>query len=284
MLKIGIAEWCLPVQGKDAIGLASNLGLEAIHLGFPIGYLQDASEARNYLQLCREEADKLGISISAIAMNPLETLGGIKSSDWHKGKVCRDLIRLAIDAATALRIPMVYVPSFGLMEIHSELDLQNTADLLSEMSAYAMGKGVWVASENSLGPRDSIELQRKVSQHNFRFLLDTLNPIHWGHDAAEIASAVRPFLCDQIHVKDCSDSGASVPLSSGIGKFAETCVSLAALGFQGIVIIENKYDTSLQANIALDIATIKRCFAWASNEVASAEPLYQQQSGEAQAR
>jgi sugar phosphate isomerase/epimerase len=270
MLKIGIAEWCLPVKGKDAICLASNLGLEAIHLGFPISYLQDFSEAESSLRLCREEVDRLGILIAAVAMNPLETLGGIKNSHLHQGEACRDLIRQGIDVAMALRIPMVYVPSFGLMEICSDLELQNTADLLNEMSAYAIDKGVLLASENSLGSRDSVELQRKVSRQNFRFLLDTLNPVHWGHDAAETASAVRPFLCDQIHVKDCSDSASSVPLGLGIGKFKETAESLAALDFQGVVIIENKYDTSLKENIALDIVTIKRCFALASNDAAPA--------------
>jgi hypothetical protein len=135
MPKIGIAEWCLPVQGKDAICLASNLGLEAIHLGFPISYLQDFSQAEYSLQLCREEADKIRATPSSDRDEPVRDPRRNWTSAFASGEACRDLIRQGIDAAAALKIPMVYVPSFGLMEIRSELELQNTADLLHEMSA-----------------------------------------------------------------------------------------------------------------------------------------------------
>jgi hypothetical protein len=45
--------------------------------------------------------------------------------------------------------------------------IQNTADLLHEMSAYASDEGVMLASEDSLGPSDSVVLQRRVSHSNF---------------------------------------------------------------------------------------------------------------------
>jgi len=156
---------------------------------------------------------------------------------------------------------LVWVPSFMNSEIRDQADLERTAAVLREACAYAEKTPVRVATENSLGLKENLELLRKVNHPKLCVLFDTLNPVMRGHSAVELVRGLWSHMCDQIHAKDGRDGGmGNAALNSGVAGFAETAVLLCALGFSGRIVLENDYCTDAETRVARDLAVIKECF------------------------
>ena len=107
MKALGIAEWCLPARGPEAISIAGQLKLQAIHLQFQTHYNGRPIGETSYFESCRSKADELGILISALAMNAVEAIGGIRYPHVHKKAECLDLIKRGIAAAASVNVPLV---------------------------------------------------------------------------------------------------------------------------------------------------------------------------------
>src|SRR5690349_12474770 len=99
MIVIGIAEWCLPQRGPEAIYLAAQLELQAIHLEFQSPHNDGLLRDTSYIEACATKAKKLGIHIAALALNAVERIGGIRYPDTHKKADCINLIERGIEAA-----------------------------------------------------------------------------------------------------------------------------------------------------------------------------------------
>ena len=99
-----------------------------------------------------------------------------------------------------------------------------------------------------------------------RILLDTLNPVLWGHRVSAMVEGLFRHLCGQIHAKDgvgCRMGVAilgNAPLNTGQADMSDTATALRAQGFGGYVISENDYGRLGESTAKHDITTLGELF------------------------
>jgi sugar phosphate isomerase/epimerase len=261
MVTIGVTQWSLDRPGAEALHQAAGLGFAAIHIDAgEVGgemLLDDAGLRDRY----RQAAEDTGVQIRAIAPGYLNDYGPVSPAGSDNARKCRDIIRIAIDAAVDLSVPLVFLPSFRAGEIRDERDLARSAEVLQEACDYAAGRPLALATENTLDAAGNLKLLEAVSRPNLYVLLDMQNPPLWGHDAAGLVRAVWPRLIHQVHAKDGTGGQmGNALLGEGEGHFLETAHTLRSLGFDGAVISENDYHGRRSANAARDIEAMIAAF------------------------
>ncbi|MBS1789638.1 MAG: TIM barrel protein [Acidobacteria bacterium] len=261
MVRIGVAQWCLDRNGVDAVYRAAELGFAALQVdaGEPSGspFLSAPGIRRAYLQAAQDT----GIEISAIAVNVLNSLGLKSPKGSKESKQCWDSIQLAIESAAAMNIHLVFLPSFENGEICIKDDLMNTAEALRKACEYAEGSPLEIASENTLGVADNLKLITTVCHPKMKILIDTLNPVLWGHRTVDLIKGLRHYLCNQVHAKDgLGGEMGNAALTTGQANFAESSRLLRELGFSGYLILENEYGQEAELRVARDLTVIRQLF------------------------
>jgi L-ribulose-5-phosphate 3-epimerase len=257
MISVGVAQWSLDRAGCGAIERAATLGFEAVHVdaGTPEDkdcLLKDSARRRFV-----EAAESAGIRIRAIAANGIERIGPLGAASAPESHRCVELVRGAVEAAAEMSVPMMYVPSFGLAEIHDDAGLRRTADLLRSACEIAEGTPVRVATENTLGDQTLLTLIRLVDHPKLCVLVDIYNAFLWGHDPCKIISAARDRMADDVHVKDGTGRiMGNALLGEGDGNFASV-VRFLLSRFSGTLIVENDYREHAEERARHDLAAIR---------------------------
>jgi 2-epi-5-epi-valiolone 7-phosphate 2-epimerase len=240
---------------------AATLGFQGIHLSS--GDLDGSFRLDD--QVLREAyvdaARASGGTLDAVAGGDLNDLGLTSAAGSPEAERCEATIRLAIDAAADMHVPLVFLPSFRAGEIRDDADLHRTATVLASACDYVGGRPVTIATENTLGVDGNLELLRLSGRPGLRILLDTQNPSLWGHDVAAMIEPLWPYLTDQIHVKDgrAGKMGNAI-LGDGDAAFATTARELVARGYRGSMISENDYHGARAAAAKRDIAVLDAAF------------------------
>jgi sugar phosphate isomerase/epimerase len=261
MITIGVTQWSLDRSGVDALFDAAELGFKVIHID--AGAIEGDSLLNNpRLQKAYTQAEQdSGIKIVAIAPGSLNDYGITSPLESRDANRCWDLIRIAIDAAVQMSVDLVFIPSFRHSEIRTEDDFERTTHFLQRACQYAGSTDLSLATENTLGVAGNLRLLNEVAHPNLRILIDTLNPVFWGHDPQDLLNQLWPHIAPQIHVKDGIDGGmGNAILGTGQASFAETGRILASRGFDGILISENDYCGNRRKFATQDIAVIHALF------------------------
>jgi len=261
MVRIGVTQWSVDSSGVETVHRAAALGFSAIHLD--AGDLESdlLLDKKALQQAYRQAAQTAGVEITAIAPGFANSYGLTSPPDSDNARHCWRLIQIAIDAAAQMAVPLVFVPSFRAGEIRTEHDLLRTAEVLRDACAYAANYDLLVATENTLGVSDNLKLIEAVSHPKLRILMDTLNPVLWGHKPAAMIEGLWPYICHQIHAKDgLNNVMGNAVLGTGQADFVACVEKLRSFGFAGTVISENDYQGDRASNVATDIAVIAELF------------------------
>lgn len=252
-MKIGVAQWCLDRSGADAIYYAAELGLEAIHINPNDPHLVDFIGQPEYMASYQKASFETKVDITALACNIL---------DRYPLTQMQEYIFQVIDLAGQMAIPLVYVPSFEASEICNGTELFETGQVLKISCEYIANRKIKLATENTLGIDDNNRLITIVNNKKFYVMLDTYNPVLWGHDPSQLVDGLWPHICDQIHAKDgINNIMGSTLLNKGEAQFKKTIDSLKEHGFDGTIILENEYANDIGGlNIRRDIEEIKSLF------------------------
>ena len=262
MVSVGVAQWCLDCHGVAALYRAAELGLSVIQIdaggdgSAPL--VSQPAVQRAYMKAMQST----GMSITAIGVNSLNSceLQEAKSSAAYSK--CWDDTRRAIDAAVEMSVELVFLPSFEKAEMLTADDVLRTGDLLHSACVYAEGSKIVVATENTLGVAGNLKLLAAAGHEKLRVLIDSLNPVLWGHDPRTLLIELWPYVCNQVHAKDgINDQMGNAAMNTGQANFAATMRVLQSLGFSGYMIIENEYDRDLEARLLHDAAVIRQLLA-----------------------
>jgi sugar phosphate isomerase/epimerase len=172
--------------------------------------------------------------------------------DWipfhaHKGsaiyQIIKQALQLAIDAAAYMKIPMVFIPTFGVSTIETEDQFMNAVRMFQYASEYAEKKHITIASESVMDLPRQLRLCEEVRRQNFGLFYDSNNFFfEKGYDQVSMLSGMYPYMVDQLHVKD-GKAGvlAGSLLGDGDSDFAGTMTFLKEKNFSGWIISENLY-------------------------------------------
>ena len=260
MVRIGVAQWCLDRKGPEIMPRAAQLGFKAIHLDFAQPGHEDFLGDKSRGEQFRAAAEQNGVEIGALAIRAVEQIGMLSGSGSEAVGRCRDLIHHGLDTAAKWGVRSIYIPSFFASEVKDENTLDETAAVLHEACEYARPSGITVCTENTLDGDGNKKLAERANHPLCRVLVDTFNPIYFGpHNVQELVKTVRPYMADQIHIKDGRDGKmGNATLGEGDGQFKETAAVLRSAGFGGTVISENHYHDDAERRVAADFAAIHK--------------------------
>ena len=241
-MTIGVTGWSFDGEDAARIQLAASSGFGAIQIG--VGCIDDCRNLASARWRRRIQAASRSnrIEVAGLALNVLERWGVGKSPTGAARRRALALVGIAAKTATELGASLVYVPSFGRNRIDGDRSLDCAAAFLGMACRIAADYNLTLASENTLDVAGNLALIGKVGHPSFRILIDTYNPLIWGHDTAELIAGLGPYLCSQAHVKDgIGGATGSAPLGDGEGKVHEALRAFATAGFAGTFFLENDY-------------------------------------------
>ena len=252
---IGLAEWRLPVSGPDAVALAATAGADGVQVDLGGPGRGEWIDAPGRTAALRAAAEDHGVRLLALSGNHFNDVGLTSGPD-----VVRPLLERLLDAAVALGVPLVFVPSFRRGAIDGPAAFDRTAEALRWAAAGAHARGLTLANENVLDGTRARALAEAVDSPAFRLLLDTFNPVAAGLDPVALVVAVADLLADQVHLKDGPPAtGGSPPLGAGDGRVGDTISALHAhLVPVRAFVLENDYRDGDTARLATDLAWARR--------------------------
>lgn len=242
--KIGITRWCLPGNYDFTLKLAKKLGFSAVQLDFGS---YDKGMALSHKRLCKlyiEESKETGVKLLPIAINALCRYGVVNGFDTETGKIAKDTIKMAIEAAAMLGAGGVTVPSFGAGVIKNELHYENTVAALRFACEKAKEYNIDVYTENVLDAKQMTKLFGDCGYDNLKLLFDSQNYSVFGHDyAVEVLKTHYGRLGNHIHVKDGNENMGTMLLGTGSSPFEEIMQVLRERNYRGTIVLENGYSS-----------------------------------------
>lgn len=255
-VKLGITEWGLPVEGPYGCKIAAEVGFEGIQLDIG-SYERNFPKTRRCVQEAYlEAADKFGITYTAIACNELDNFDMVAKKGFNERAIAFKTITSAIDAAAAMKIPIVMVQSFKASALETDQDFERAVNVIRQVSDYALGKGkITIGLENLLSVENLLRLIEAVGNPNVKVYFDTQN--YYLDQKADTAAMVEPLISHicEVHVKDgyeadIEPSGAL--LGEGDSRFFDTIAELRRCGYNGWLISENFYDRGPVSKLSSD--------------------------------
>lgn len=238
--KLGICQWRIPViESQQGLIWALEKGIEGVSIdlgddtqNYP---LADKYTQINYMNWRLE----LGIEYPSIGVGVLCRYGMTEISNRELAKTA---IGKGIEAAAALNIPVVQLPSFMNGDIRSPDGLVNTIDCLRFACDHAKDLKVLVETENTLSAEEQIKLIEDVASPNLRICFDTRNPFSKKrYEPAVLLEKLLPYVYE-VHLKDGVDSHAHTELlGMGNSGFLDSFNVLKRHSYSGWLLLENDY-------------------------------------------
>lgn len=247
---VGLAEWRLPKTGVEAVRLARSVGADGVQLDFGGPGRGEWIDAPGRVDALRAEAHACGVRLLALAGNHFNDIGLAAKP--------KPVLERLLDAAVALDVPLVFVPSFRRGAIDGPDAFTRTAAVLRWAAAQAEARGLVLANENVLPAEPARALAEEVGSPAFRLVLDTYNPVKAGLRVDTLVAALKDLLADQVHVKDGPpDVGASPLLGAGDGRLDDTMDALRGCPVSAFV-LENDYRDGDSARLTTDLAWVQQ--------------------------
>ena len=241
MWTLGITQWSLPGNAAYTLQLASQLGFDAVQLEFGSWDSGMTLSHQRLRDLYLKDSRDLGIRLLPLTINALCRYGVVDGFSTPDGQIAKDTILAALDAAAAMGMEGVTMPSFGANEIRTQAHYAHTVEALQFSCEQAAARGLTVYTENVLSAQEMDRLFRDCASNQLRLLFDSQNYSVFGHAyAVDVLKAHWDKLGNHLHVKDGGDMG-SMLLGTGSSPFTQVMETLRERGYKGTVVLENNY-------------------------------------------
>lgn len=257
-MKIGVTAWQLACKAEDSLAFAKKAGLSYLQLDLGAaqeGWPLSKPEVQEIIRKRREET---GVEILSVVLNDLCQNGFVNPDGSEKRKIAEETMRRGVEAAAALGVSSICVPSFFDNAIREGADLARTEEALRTLCDLAAKDSIHVYTENVLPAEALAGLFARVGRGNLRLLFDSQNyPFMAKRESAPIFESVKGLVGGFLHVKDGVAALGDRPLGKGASQFSETLDAIVKSGFSGVYLLENRYETveSLreEANVLRDM-------------------------------
>ncbi len=244
-MKFGVCQWSLPGNGFYAARLAAELGLDGVQLGLGSHRAGFYLEQERIQQALLEDAAKYGIEYPSICMVSLEEYSFIRDEHSEEYRIAYETLTKGVEAAKAMNIKLVMIPSFFKNDILTGRDVEMTAKALRYVCELAGEHGIEVAHESTVDAKTQLELLDMVDMPNVSVFYDSQNYRYFKNlNQQDIIKGIYPRMAAQLHVKDGSNEKGlegQLPLGQGDSGFSDTVDILRGNGYNGWVFLENYY-------------------------------------------
>lgn len=241
--KLAVPEWCLPGDSIFSMKIASELGMDGLQI--EAGFYETGFKLSHprVLELYQEAAEQYGLELISIVMNDLNNHGLRNGRGTEFGDIAYEGLEIALDAAAALKIPVLMIPSFVNNDMHTEQDIANTVEALQYACDRAAKNGTMIATETAITSDKLKELFARVDRPNLRLFYDSQNYMCFrGYNPMDHLPIVYPYMVNQLHVKDgLGEAYSSKCLGEGDSHFEEQIRFLRENDYRGWFVFENYY-------------------------------------------
>ncbi len=239
--KIGITQWCIPGNNGYSLRLAKQLGINAVQLEFGSWEKGMALSHSRLQKMYVEESKALGIHLLPLTINALCKYEIVHGFSTANGQLAKDTILAALDAAAAMELEGITIPSFGANLIQNEHDYAHTVEALQFACAQAASAGLFVYTENVLDTAGVSTLFENCGSSQLKLLFDSQNYSVFGHNyAVDVLCNHWNKIGSHLHVKDGGSMGTML-LGTGSSPFTSIMDILRAKKYSGIIVLENNY-------------------------------------------
>ena len=249
----GICEWAFPVQGPYFIKMSSQMGFDGVELDLGAYEHNFTLSNKRVYESYLEEAEKWGISFSALAVNALCQYGMRNPKGSKPRDIAEYAIEKSVETAYAMGIDIIQLPSFEDGYINTESEFESLVECIKYACNLAQDKGILITTENVLSVDENIRLIHEVDMPNVGVYFDTQNPyLRKGYYVPDMIKDLSEFIV-QVHVKDGKDGELSAALlGQGATDYFNSIKALKENLYQGWIILENFYDQRPMNNGGLD--------------------------------
>jgi len=211
---VGMVEWTLDHDGLAANPLMSSAGRSEI----------------------RELGDRHGVGVPSVTGDCF-----MQAPFWKaRGSVGAGLeqeFREVLDACASLGVEALVVPLVDAGSVGSSEEESRLLGFLSEVVDDRAGSGPRILFECDLPPADLARFIGRLEPQIFGVNYDIGNSASLGFDPTEEVSSYGDRI-GNVHVKDRSRGGTTVPLGEGDADFDSVFRALAAVGYEGNFILQ----------------------------------------------
>lgn len=247
-IKFAACEWTFPCWGETAIRMAGEAGFDGVQLGDAGGCMhgnpfRDKRVQEYYLNA----GAKYNIEFPQIHLYTLGHLGFYRNSlDSVQGKLCLDMIKNAVIAASEMGVGSVIIDA---MKLNNEAKKRHALDVAKYAVKVGKEYGINIGVECDFTMEDHFKFLDEVGG-NLRLCFDTHNPCMYGTGyPPDMIRALGKDRIDHFHIKDnAGDSNGMVtydtplvPFGTGITYFREAAQAVKDIEFDGWVVSENMY-------------------------------------------
>jgi len=241
-MNIGLCEWSLPPMGAYVCKLAKEFGFDGVQLDFSskneVFPLSEKVVQQSYLEM----AQTYDVKLPSMTVTELGRQSLVAEEGSEESREIINIIKQAIDAAAAMNIELVMLPSFGKSALTTD-NMSRATRVFKHVCAYASRHSINIASENTLSIEEGIALYKAVDYDNFYLYMDTQNYyLNKGWYTPELLEALLPYSWPEVHVKDGAEGELSAALlGDGASQFVHSMEKLSEQSFTGWLIAENYY-------------------------------------------
>lgn len=266
--KFGIPEWAMPMNGQYGCRVAHEAGLQGIQINMGDVEREWPLSHPEMQKIYLDESQKWEIEFPSLAVNSLCNIGMTRKAGTKERDLAKRGIRLGIETAHAMKIPIVMLPTFHDSYINTSEDEALVFECVKEACEYAEKFHLLIALENVMSTEKFSEFASKIKTGNLKVFYDSQNySVCKGWNDTQIYNEVKDQVC-AIHMKDGFDEMSTHLLGEGGSGFYDTVQAIKDSGYTGWIYVENYYDQdrlgAMRRPYGLlrrDVETIKKAFA-----------------------
>jgi L-ribulose-5-phosphate 3-epimerase len=184
----------------------------------------------------RHLSGEFGISIPSLAADFIMQAPFYKVSG--RERLARlDVLGAVVEACAEIGIGLLVVPLVDGGQLCTSKEIESLRSGLSEIASVLNASGVVLAFESDFAPTQLASLIGRFPPERFGITYDTGNSALLGFDSRQEIAAYGNRIVN-VHVKDWTCGGGSLPLGTCNANLASTLSHLRRAGYQGNLILQ----------------------------------------------
>lgn len=222
---------------QDEFPIADEIGLDCIEFIFDYDSFEEnplmTTRGRSEI---KEMTQCTGVEVRSICADffmdrPLH------SKDKSQAAFSLEILLRLMEACNKLGIKDVVIPCVDQSSIYDEEKNKRFLSAIKSVTTLSESLEVRLCLETDLPPDRFFRLIKELDSDSISVNYDTGNSVSLGYDFKEELAAYGNSITD-LHIKDRTYGGGSVPLGEGGMNFEEFFSSFSKINFEGIMILQ----------------------------------------------
>jgi len=220
---------------REEFERASNYGFELIEWVFD-SYENNPILDHDQIKVIRTLSEKYGIKINAICADYFMEKKLFNVSEYNLEKNL-NILKSLIERCSYLEIKILEIPLVDSSSLKNNKDKEELISNIGNVLSISEKNDVKITLETDLPPRSFKDLLLRFNHPNIQANYDTGNSTSLGYDVKEEFNEFGSWITN-IHIKDRTYNGKTVPLGSGDTNFDLFFTTLKKINYTGDLIIQ----------------------------------------------